>query len=61
MSETKSGDKRVGHSENFHYHSENFATIAKFRYVCEIFAMSNRDFFLKKINKIINNKQIIIN
>ena len=27
-------------------HSENFAAIAKFRYVCEIFAMSNNEIFL---------------
>ena len=53
MSETKSGDETV-------YHSENFATIAKFlydnenlsyrqfRYVCEILAMSNSEnLFLK--------------
>ena len=39
MSETKSGGKTVGDSENFRYHSEIFAIIAKFRYVYEIFAM----------------------
>ena len=30
MSETKSEDKMGESSENFRYHSENFATIAKF-------------------------------
>ena len=30
MSETKSGGKIVGHSENFRYHNENFAMCAKF-------------------------------
>ena len=35
MSETKSGSKTVGGSENFRYHSENFAMFAKFS-LCEI-------------------------
>ena len=46
MSETKSGGKIVGGSENFRYHGKNFATIAKFCYVCEIFAMRNSEIFL---------------
>ena len=52
MSETKLENKNGAHSENF-------ARLAKFRYVCEIFAMSNSEnffffgffFFFEKSNK----------
>ena len=36
MGETKSGGKTVGGSEKFSLHNENFASIAKFRYVAKI-------------------------
>ena len=57
MSETKSGGKTVGGSENFAiipkflYGSEIF-TLRKYRYVCEIFAMCNSGIFFKYIYKI---------
>ena len=44
MSETKSGGKTVGGSENFRYHIKNFAMFAKFL-LCVI-----TKFFFNKIN-----------
>ena len=55
MSETKLEAKQWDYSENFRYHGENLA-LRKFRIVCEIFAMSNREFvfLIKNKNKIVN-------
>ena len=57
MSETKLEAKQWGHSE--------ILTLRKFRNVCEIFAISNREIFLiffeiffEKSNKINNNNNI---
>ena len=56
MSETKLEAKQWDHSENFRYHSENLA-LRKFRNVCEIFAMSNSDFFFFEKKKLINKNK----